>query len=362
MTSRLEFIELCRQELEKSWTEILESENKEVLLVTEPLKGLIKDCINSETKSYRYVLPTQLLAKLIDSSLDSRSLQAASSLIGSFDARSLCHKVVVPFDKMNEDVLGGSPEPYVNNPLRVRAITEEHIGQQRNPEGWRKLCSILKDVEETNDQEFTRKVFNQVLLEVYHRFSSIRVAYPMPMRISLDSTIKLINDFLDCSSGGEHPVVITYSILKTIGERFGLYDDVKREKINASDSSTGMISDIQCILSGDIILSIEVKDKELTIEQAKAKLKDARTQQVANLLFIVQKGVSNKEEFESFIKQEFSSGQNIYIFNILDFVPPILVLFSESDRIKFLNNICETLDEFSEVTSRQKWARLLFEN
>jgi len=361
MTSRPEFIESCRQELVKNWKDILELEDKTVLFTSQSLKDMIKDCINSGTKSYRYVLPTQLLAKLMDPSLDSRSLMAASPLAGAFDARSLCHKVIVPFDKENEDVLGGSPEPYVNNPLRVRAITEENIGQQKDKEGWRNLCTILKEVEERNNQEFTRTVFKQVLLEVYHRFSSIRVAYPIPMRISLESTMKLINDFLSYPSGGEHPVVITYSIFKTIGEIFGLYDEIKREKINASDSSTGMISDIQCISSGRIILSIEVKDKELTIEQAKAKLKDARTQQVANLLFIVQKGVSDKKGFESFIGQEFSSGQNIYLFNISDFVTPILVLLGELDRITFLKNVCKNLDEFSEITSRQTWAKLLLE-
>src|SRR3990172_5870666 len=54
--------------------------------------------INSTTKSYRYVLPTQVVAKVVDPALDSRSVQEGSDLAGSFDARSLCHKVIVPFD------------------------------------------------------------------------------------------------------------------------------------------------------------------------------------------------------------------------------------------------------------------------
>lgn len=360
MSSRPEFIKLCKEELAKSWADIIELDDKDVSFVSDPLRTMIKECVNNKgTKSYRYVLPTQILAKVIDPSLDSRSLMAASTLPGAFDARSLCHKVIVPFDKENENVLGGSSEPYVNNPLRVPSITKENMKQQKDKEGWRKLYSILGNIEEKNDEEFTKLVFKQVLLEIYHRLSFTRVAYPVPMRISYDSTKKILTEFLNIPSGGEHPVVITYSIFKTIGEKFGLYDEIKREKINASDSSTGMISDIQCISSGNIVLSIEVKDKDLTIEQAKSKLKDARTQQVSSLLFMVQRGID--ERFGNFIEQEFSSGQNIYLFNILDFVSPLLVLLGESGRIEFLRNICENLDKFSEIRSRQIWAKLLLE-
>ena len=84
-----------------------------------PLIPLIKACLSSRSVSYHYVLPTQLLAKSVDPDLDARSLQARFDAPGAFDARSLAHEVIVPFDRENNRVLGGSPEPYVNNPCAL---------------------------------------------------------------------------------------------------------------------------------------------------------------------------------------------------------------------------------------------------
>jgi len=122
-----------------------------------------------------------------------------------------------------------------------------------------------------------------------------------------------------------------------------------------------MTSDIQCLSEGEIVLTIEVKDIELSISPIKSKLKYARSQQVSNLLFIAQKGIRDKEEINLLIEHEFSGGQNIYVFDIVDFISPILVLLDEDGRIEFLTNICETLDSYSEIKSRQEWSRLLFE-
>jgi hypothetical protein len=79
--------------------------------VPQSIRDAIIRSINSKTKTYRYVLPTQLLAKATDSALDCRTIQANAQMIGAFDARSVCQDVIVPFDRATESVLGGSAEP-----------------------------------------------------------------------------------------------------------------------------------------------------------------------------------------------------------------------------------------------------------
>src|SRR5438552_3214789 len=79
------------------------------------LVACIRRCINARRKTYRYVLPTQLLAKLADPTIDCRCLQASRGDAGAFDARTVAHGVIVPFDRDNDKVLGGSAEPYVSN-------------------------------------------------------------------------------------------------------------------------------------------------------------------------------------------------------------------------------------------------------
>lgn len=109
--------------------------------VPQEILQAISASTNSNTLTYRYVLPTQLLAKFIDPSLDCRALQARSPRPGAFDARSVCHKVIVPFDRENNRVLGGSAEPYLNNPvaqsphqgLLVAPWAEPNAGEIRGP-------------------------------------------------------------------------------------------------------------------------------------------------------------------------------------------------------------------------------------
>ena len=72
----------------------------------------------------------------MDPSRDAHSLQAGYDVADSFDARTIAHDVIVPFDRANQRVLGGSPEPYVNNPLRVPAVTAEYRSAQKHKDEW----------------------------------------------------------------------------------------------------------------------------------------------------------------------------------------------------------------------------------
>lgn len=69
--------------------------------------------------TYRYILVTNLLAKATDSRANGLSLQAGAEIDGAFDSRSLCHKILVPFERRYlANRLGGSNEPYLNKPAR----------------------------------------------------------------------------------------------------------------------------------------------------------------------------------------------------------------------------------------------------
>lgn len=103
-------IEKCKKILNAKWDSICENdghETKKISKEAEKLRLSIHECINSSTKTYHYVLPTQLVSKLSDSSVDCRSVQASHSSLGAFDARTIAHKVIVLFDQKNQKVLGG---------------------------------------------------------------------------------------------------------------------------------------------------------------------------------------------------------------------------------------------------------------
>lgn len=329
----------------------------------EPLRDAIQRAINSNTKTYRYVLPAQVVAKLTDGSLDCRCLQVLRGGSGAFDARSVCHSVIVPFDQQNDFVLGGSPEPYVNNPLRQPEVTPQYRHKQKDKRGWDDLCLVLESVEDKNDPAFTQIVFKQTLIEIYKRLAGVRVVYPVPRRVSFRQGLRLIERFITGQSGGERVQVVASALFLTIGQRFSLYADVRRANINAADASSGQVADLECVSSdGEIVLAVEVKDRDLTVSQIQDKLAGMRAQKVTEILFIAQQGVAkgDEEQASALIEKEFVSGQNIYIFDLLKLLSSILALLGESGRKMFLDFVGQELDRHrSDIAHRRAWANLL---
>ncbi len=362
------FFEYCKDHLEKQWEKIsrdAEGELDDFLAGNQwELKKDIIDCLTSPTKSYHYVLPTQLLSKLVDPLLDCRSLQASYPNAGAFDARSVAHKVIVPFDSKNYNVLGGSSEPYVNNPLRCPSVTTDNEARQKNKTDWRKLVRILETVEKKDDPGFTDAVFRQVLVEIYRLLSDVRVVYPSPNRISLGKTIYLIKRFIAESSGGDRLEVLAAALFREIADRFKMFDGIKRANVNTADSSSGMAGDIECYLEGQIVLLVEVKDKAINMIQLESKLNTARSGRIQEVLFIAEKGIKKSEEkkIEQRVKSEFTSGQNIYITNLLEFTSNLSILLGEKGRVSFIRRIGPELDMGnSAIVHKKTWANLLRE-
>lgn len=361
-----ELIEACVAELEAIWAavEVAARRNSLADAISDmDLHTAIQDSINAPTRTYRYVLPTQLLAKSVDASLDCRALQVAAGTKGAFDARTICHRVIVPFDRAHESVLGGSPEPYVNNPLRIPAITRQYEAQQQNKSGWALLCDVLDAVQLANDLEFTRAVFKQTLIEIHRRLTKVRVTYPTPQRISSERAAGLVADFLASQSGGDRAQAVASALFRAIGTTFGIYTDVRRSRTNAADIAAGQVADLECVAGDHIVLAVEVKDQPLTLRHVQDKVLTMRSLQVTELAFLALKGVEAQErpQIDALIAREFSSGQNIYVLDsFAQLFAVMLALLGESGRRTFLDAIGEELDRYgSDLSHRKAWQQLL---
>jgi hypothetical protein len=106
---------------------ILKSDAEKVLLSAfrercskkDIISGNIKVVLQGNHKTYKYILVNGLLAKATNESINALALQAGAPLKGAFDARSLCHNVLVPFERdFLQSALGGSNEPFLNKPAR----------------------------------------------------------------------------------------------------------------------------------------------------------------------------------------------------------------------------------------------------
>src|SRR5207244_8952560 len=230
------------------------------------LRAAITKSTNHSQVSYRYCLPIQLLGKLTNSNIDSRSLQRGANECDSaaWDARSLGAKVIAPFVKEQESVLGTSGDPYVGNPMRIPKM-ERDDKTKRDVPGWNRLLDVLDAVEKRQDVRFTQSVFRQVLLEIYRRQQTLRFSYPVPPRISLEAALNCAQKFLSEKSGGDRALALAGALFDVIGSHFRLFAQVNRGKINVSDETDGRAADLECVDSGgNIVIAVEVKDRELS--------------------------------------------------------------------------------------------------
>lgn len=359
----------CSVYLSQRWEEVKNrfegpdaDEVIEPLALNQEMILLIRDCLQSSTLTYHYVLPTQLLAKAVNPSIDAHAVQAGYPGPGAFDARTIAHDVIVPFDRAHERVLGGSPEPYVNNPLRVPGITQDYRSPQKNKADWDKLVMVLDAVEASTDQAFARTVFDQVLFEIHRLLDRVTVVYPTPSRISLERTNHLIDEYLAARSGGERMEAVCTALFRVIGNRFSIFDEVRRERVTSSDISTGMSADIECLLDGRVVMVVEVKDRELTLTQLDTTLDAVRARHITELLVVAEQGkeTHHEEAIDSRIRSEFTSGQNVYVVKFAEFALGILILFNEDGRVEFLNAVGGELERVNaRIEHRRAWADLL---
>ena len=324
------------------------------------LEGIRKS-VNSKTKTYRYVLPAQLLPKLVEPSLDCRSVQAGAALTGSFDARSICQHVIVPFDRANNNVLGGSSEPYANNPLRIPAIVAGARAAQKDKAGFDHLRVVLDYAEGHADK--VELLVRLTLAAVRSRLAEVSVVYPVPNRASLGQASDALSSFLGERSGGLRMQAVAVALFRTIGGRFGLFREVRSNHINAADASTGSAADLECVgAAGEIVLAVEVKDRQLELRQVQDKLPGVREKGVRELLFLIQGGIvgSDVDTVNELISRQFVTGQNVYVVEWYSFTSSCLMLFGEEGRRDFLKHVGRELDERKvDIRHRRQWASLL---
>lgn len=258
-------------------------------------------------------------------------------------------------------MLGGSPEPYANNPLRIRAIAEDARPAQRDRAGFDDLITVL-NFAQSNPNLLSALVY-YLLSAIRDRLADATVIYPVPNRTSLNQALAVIDLFVADRTGGLRLQAVVVALFRTIAGRLQLFTEVRSNHINAADASTGNSADLECLDSnGNIVLAIEVKDRNLRLRPVQDKLPAIREKGIRELLFLTQGGPlpAEKAQIDELVERQFTSGQNIYVEDWDRFLSACLILFGESGRREFLKQIGDELDlQRADITHRRKWADLL---
>ena len=312
--------------------------------------------VDNDLVSVRFAVLTQLLGKLADPSRDVLCLQRGDAegadATGRWDARSLCTRVVVPWNQESQNVLGGSTDPYVNNPLR-RPRLDEQTAALKKPAEWDALVAFLKAA--ASDRATTEEAVLRCLRSIARRLHRQTVHYGVPPRVSLVQVVDLLENYLATPSNGLRPLVATASLLKVIGSGLGLFS-VSSQGINEPDNATDAPGDVVCSGGdGKPVIVAEVKDRSLTIVEFEGSLLKARKGGVTSLLFVVPRlADKDAKAITDRIAAVWAQGTNVYTTTVPDLARTSFMLIGEQWRHEFLSELGSELNRRSAPYSHRR--------
>ena len=242
---------------------------------------VISDVMLGQHLTYRYILFTNLLAKATNGAVSGLALQAGAEFEGAFDSRSLCHKVVVEFDRdVNQlaGTLGRSNEPYLNKPARYPALTAENAVRKGYDRSILEKCiDILGGLESEAD---ARIALEDAVYYTMQRESLVAEAAELKGDATLHKALmKFASAAVQNSCEGESCVIVTGLCFFMLTQSDGRAFEIHVHPSNQAGSSSREVLDIDVYISDQHLLhAAEVKDKAFNIhdvDHAAFKVKQA---------------------------------------------------------------------------------------
>lgn len=329
--------------------------------VKDSLGNKIREVITGRHKTYRYILVTGLLSKATDARIDPLSIQAGDTSKGAYDARTIAHYVLVPFEREYlPDSLGNSNEPYLNKPARFPRLSSDNAVRQGNDriilgktidilsamdsqkKALRYLKSALAVMEEVS-KEFNKKYeIDESGINANHVTQSV-----------LDYIFRLADN--PCE-GETCPIIVSAMESIYLPESF----EVIAHKVNESGSSSNEVGDIDIVNShGEVITSIEVKDKDFTKEDVEHAILKFHQAGLERTLFIYGKKVNfDQTEVYQLAARYGRIGCYCAVISVLDYARLRLFAIDSIDLQSFAVKLLQEAKKIGAKDSTIEWIKL----
>ena len=346
--------EQAREWLDRVWAKALNADDQ----TPDPE---VDRLVNSGLVSIRYAVLTQLLGKIADRERSLLALQLGEGEAGAWDPRSFAAAVIVPWVAANNDVMGTSPDPYVNNPLRRPLLERDAPGRNKQDE-WNALHDFLAPLDEASRKD-VKVAFRRCLASVARRMAGQSFKYQIPVRVSLPDMLGTLDSFLAEPSGGFRALAVAAAMMTVLGEGFSLFTRIESQGLNEADAASGAPGDVVCFDDNDqMVLAVEVKDRELTLADVRSSTRKAREADAAltNLLFTTP-GIKHQDRanIDESVAATWAAGMNVYQADILDLAASTFVLLAEDWRPALMRQIGDELDRRGDHRHRRSWRDLL---
>lgn len=240
--------------------------------------------MNNNHLTYKYILLNALLGKSC-ADINPLVLQKGAVDNKSWDARSICHKVIVPFETTTlERRLGGSNEPFLNKPARFPTLSATNPVRRGNDKEI--LLTVIKVLSQVNSS----KVAYDLLVYCLRVISKLTppnvqikpIANNFYKRSELSS---LLTKILENKCDGESLAFGISIVLRLIHKSSSL--TVKSHPTNQSGASSKEVSDIDIIdENAQVVRCYEIKDKDFNVADVRHAIKKVINSSITNLTFV----------------------------------------------------------------------------
>lgn len=295
--------------LKEDAAEVLHRAYAEALEATAPIcqhKNLIDTVIDNTHLTFKYILFTEILSKATDSKINTLCLQKHSELPGAYDARTVCHKVIVPFEMETLDkVLGGSNEPFLNKPARFPELAKTNAVRRGNDQMLLNcLCDNLPTIT-TSDDAY------QCLVYLLHKLIGIRnqqrcmQIFTVPEDANLPIRLyNYIDRALENSYEGEVLTLVVAGIYHLMFPSNNVLVEV--HPVNQCGASGREVSDLDIYVDGVLFCSNELKDKDYTETDVRHAADKVIATGGTRMLFIEGPRANSADAFEAKLINEYA--------------------------------------------------------
>lgn len=347
--------------LEQEWKNILE-EDKEEYVNDYKIRQKIREILNASLLTYKYILVTSILAKVINPNIHYRSMQARSDLEGAYNARSLAHEVLVPWEKEHGERLGGSNEPYLNKPARHPEFSLEV--PTRNTDARKRLHNLLERLQ-TKTEKGEVKPINVLrqTLQVISELEPTVVDFQAPE--SKAPFLKVegkILEYLEKSGEGERLASVVASLMETLYTYTSPNSgwNIKAEHANSPDKFSKAAGDVEIYYEDELVKAIEAKDKPTKRSDIQHIITKAKENNLSEYLYVVGAGFADGEQ-SKVVTEIRKASINVHLLHPKDLLT-ILKLVNDEGRVSFLESVGDYLNKMrASSRNKAKWKELLKE-
>ncbi len=289
--------------------ELLDSLNRvQVAPVTScPVSPAINSVLEGkECLTYQYILLTALAAKAAEPAIDPLSLKVKDASPGAYAPRTLCSKVVYPFQKehLGNVLNGANNDPLVNKPGRFKRLTCDNESKGDGRAALEDLVTHLPKVKTATDARLCLDCFMTRLVDMKKKMEeeatkvaerSVSVSSPAELR-------RFLSDLLDQGFGGDALTLVASALYRIQYPEADGYRVVPHP-VNQSGASGRQRSDLDLERNGSPFLGTELKDKEFTQDDVRRAADTAKLRGLSALLFVSGRGGRLSDQLRTYFAQ-----------------------------------------------------------